>query len=110
MSIYDSILSKPELKMLRKHSHSLQDEIELLQVTIRHGVESKTLGLDDLCQAAESIARLKLAQRKLESKGDDELQRAFLQALKDVDAEDAGQPASTAPVAAPQLALPEEPK
>jgi multidrug efflux pump subunit AcrA (membrane-fusion protein) len=91
MSIYDAALTVKERNALKKHVSGLQDEIDLLRTLVARGIgdcpDNATLDLLDAAKAAETLAKLELAQKRLIAKHDDELHNAWITALNDADAE-----------------------
>ena len=92
MSLYDAALTARERNALKKHTSSLQDEINLLRTLINRSLTDDLLDIDTLCKAIDSLTKAELAKHRLQTKPDDELKLAFSQALNSLDAEETDEP------------------
>lgn len=89
MSLYADTLTPAERRALKKHTHDLQDEIDLLRILIRREMDPEEGDQDStkIVEACEAIARLITTRHKLQAKPDDELKLAMMQAINQLDAE-----------------------
>jgi hypothetical protein len=89
MSLYDSTLTAAERRALNKHTHDLQDEIDLLRVLVLREMdpEQGSQSIDKITATTQAIGRLAATRQKLQAKADDKLKLALLAALSNLDAE-----------------------
>jgi hypothetical protein len=86
MALYDDALTTKEKNALKKHTGKpLEDEISLLQILIKRGLDENDLDIETMCKALDSLSKAQLAMKKLQTKPDDELKLAFMTALNVLD-------------------------
>ena len=89
MSFYDYVLTKPELKALKRHTHDLADEIDVLRVIIRRELSEDGDGdTDKVIAIALAIAKIEQTRNRAQTKPDDVLKLALLTALNALDSEE----------------------
>jgi hypothetical protein len=64
MRFYDAQLTSAERRALKKHTHDLQDEIDLARTLITREL-GETADIEAICKAMETITKMALARRRL---------------------------------------------
>jgi hypothetical protein len=95
MSIYKAKLTSAERRALKKHSHDLQDEIDVARLLIRREL-AETADIEVICKAMETITKMVTARHRMAARPDEKAQQAFQAALFELDALEAGEDAEAA--------------